>query len=72
MTRPRQPHIDIDLFGIDAIEPPPRRPKPGPHGYIWHSTTQELIPVLAKDDPGYEENAKVIVAAIRRWNKGKS
>ena len=68
MTRSRQPHIDIDRFDIDASEPPPRRPKPGPRGYIWHSTTQELIPILEKDDLGYEENAKLLVSAIRRWN----
>ena len=64
----RQADIDINRFDIDASEPPPRRPKPGPRGYIWHSTTQELLPILDKDDPGYEENAKRLVDAMRRWN----
>jgi hypothetical protein len=40
--------------------------------YIWHSTTQELLPILPKDHPDYRENAALLVAAFRRWNKGTS
>ena len=64
---------DLDRFHIDHgtnDAPPPRQTKPGPRGYIWHSTTQELIPILEKDDPGYEENAKRLVEAMRRWDRG--
>jgi hypothetical protein len=68
----RQPHIerfDIDHGVGDA--PPPRRQTSARQcapGYLWNSTTQELIPILPKDDPGYEENATLIAAAVRRWN----
>jgi hypothetical protein len=32
-------------------------------GYVWNSTTQELIAILP-------ENAEAIAAALRRWNGG--
>jgi hypothetical protein len=54
--------------------PPPRKTNAQQNGtaYIWHSTTQELLPILPKDHPDYEENANMVMAAIRRWNKGRS
>jgi hypothetical protein len=71
----RQPHID--RFAIDhgvSNAPPPRQLNVQQVGtaYIWHSTTQELLPILPKDHPDYEENANMVMAAIRRWNKGRS
>jgi hypothetical protein len=39
-------------------------------GYMWNSTTQELIAILPEDDPGYPQNAETIAAAMRRWNGG--
>jgi hypothetical protein len=36
--------------------------------YIWHSTTQELLPILPPDHADYEANANMVMAAIRRWN----
>jgi hypothetical protein len=68
MKGQRQPHADPFEIDERVSETPPRRPKLGPHSYIWHSSTQELLPILGKDDPGYEENVKLLVAAIRRWN----
>jgi hypothetical protein len=41
-------------------------------GYLWNSTTQELIPILSEDHPGYRQNEEIIAAAIRRWNGGTS
>ena len=35
-------------------------------GYLWNSTTQELIPILPEDHPQYEQNAQTITEAIRR------
>ena len=75
MTRPRQPfHIDLDIDHGTSGMPPPRQINAQQVGtaYIWHSTTQELLPILPKDHPDYEENANMVMAAIRRWNKGRS
>jgi hypothetical protein len=36
------------------------------------TSTQELLPILPKDHPDYEENANMVMAAVRRWNKGRS
>jgi hypothetical protein len=71
MTRLRQPHIDIDLFDIDAgvREPPPRRQtnvQQRAPGYLWNSTTQELIPILPEDHPDYRQNQEIITEATRR------
>jgi hypothetical protein len=69
----RQPHID--RFAIDhgvSNAPLPRQLNVQQVGtaYIWHSTTQELLPILPKDHPDYEANANLVMAAIRRWNGG--
>jgi hypothetical protein len=76
MTRLRQPHIDAHQFDIDQGEtnaPVVRRPRSGTHGFIWNGGTCELLPMIFdKDDPGYEANADMIRAAIRRWNGGTS
>ena len=75
MMRPRQLfHIDLDIDHGTNDAPPPRQIKAQQMGtaYIWHSTTQELLPILPKDHPDYQENANMVMAAIRRWNKGRS
>ena len=64
MTKP----FDIDE---GANETPRRRQintQQNGSAYIWHSTTQELLPILPKDHPDYEANANLVMAAIRRWN----
>jgi hypothetical protein len=71
----RQTHIDrldIDHGTNDTL--PPRQPNAQQNGtaYIWHSTTQELLPILPPDHPDYRENADRVRAAIRRWNGGTS
>jgi hypothetical protein len=71
----RQPHIDRFAIDHGASDTPPPRPtdtKQIGTAYIWHSTTQELLPILPKDHPDYRENAALLVAAFRRWNKGTS
>jgi hypothetical protein len=68
-------HIDrLDINHGTNDAPPPRQTNAQQNGtaYIWHSTTQELLPILPKDHPDYEENANMVMAAIRRWNKGRS
>jgi hypothetical protein len=65
--------LHIDRFAIDhgvSNAPPPRQLNVQLIGtaYIWHSTTQELLPILPKDHPDYEANANLVTAAIRRWN----
>jgi hypothetical protein len=72
----RQPHIDLS-FDIDSgtRELPPRRHSNAQQNgtaYIWNSTTQELLPILPKDHTQYRESMDRVLAAIRRWNKGKS
>ena len=66
MTKP----FDINE---DTNETPRRRQintQQNGSAYIWHSTTQELLPILPKDHPDYEANANLVMAAIRRWNGG--
>jgi hypothetical protein len=41
-------------------------------GYLWNSTTQELIPILPEDHPDYRQNQEIITEATRRWNQGAS
>ena len=64
MTNP----LDID----EGTNETPRRRQTNAQqngtAYIWHSTTQELIPILPKDHPDYRQNAALLLAAIRRWN----
>jgi len=67
----RQPHID--RFAIDhgtSDAPLPRQIGAQQVGtaYIWHSTTQELLPILPKDHPDYRENTALLRAAFRRWS----
>jgi hypothetical protein len=73
MTRHHQPHIDR-CFDIDepTSDTPPRRPSNAQQctpGYLWNSTTQELIPILPEDHPDYRQNQEIITEAIRRWNQ---
>jgi hypothetical protein len=75
MTRSHNPpvyHFDIDHRVNDA-PPSPRRSinaQQRTPGYLWNSTTQELIPILAEDHPNYRKNQEIITEAIRRWNIG--
>ena len=66
--RPQFDRLDIDHGTSDA--PPPRQLNVQQVGtaYIWHSTTQELIPILPPDHPDYRENVNFVLAAIHRWN----
>jgi hypothetical protein len=77
MTRSHNPPVyrfDID-HGVNDELPPPRRQSNGQElvpGYLWNSTTQELIPILPEDHPDYRQNAEIRRAAIDRWNAGIS
>ena len=62
-------HID---HGESGALPPRWRSTQQAPGYIWYSTTQELIPILPEDHPDYRENAETIRAAFRRWERGTS
>jgi predicted amidohydrolase YtcJ len=70
-------HRSIEPFDIDECtsDTPPRRQgnaQQGATGYLWNSTTQELIPILPEDHPDYRQNAEIRRAAIDRWNAGIS
>jgi hypothetical protein len=73
MMRPhKSPEPPVVRFHIDHGESgalPPRRydPQQAP-GYIWHSTTQELLPIWPEDHPDHEKSMQAVIAAIRRWN----
>ena len=62
MTRSHNPTVygfDID-HGTSDAPPPPRKQSNAQQlapGYLWNSTTQELIPILPEDHPDYRENA---------------
>jgi hypothetical protein len=76
MHKPPEPSVDrFDIdHGTNDAPPPPRRSN-GQElapGYVWNSTTQELIPILPEDHPNYRENAETIRAAFRRWERGTS
>jgi hypothetical protein len=77
MTRTHEPHVyrfSID-HGVNDAPPPPRRHSNAQElalGYLWNSTTQELIPILPEDHPDYRQNAEIRRAAIDRWNAGTS
>ena len=77
MRRSHKPPVyrfDID-HGVNDELPPPRRQSNGQElapGYLWNSTTQELIPILPEDHPDYRQNAEIRRAAIERWNGVKS
>jgi hypothetical protein len=66
--------FDID-HGVNDAPPSPRRQSSAQDsapGYLWNSTTQELIPILPEDHPNYRQNVAIITEAIRRWNQGAS
>ena len=65
-------HLDIDDAGGYALTPRRKQPiaQPLAPGYLWNSTTQELIPILSEDHPDYRQNQETIIEAHRRWNKG--
>jgi hypothetical protein len=61
--------------GASDAPPPPRKQSSAQQlapGYLWNSTTQELIPILPEDHPDHQENAETIKAAFRRWERGTS
>lgn len=69
------PHFD--RFDIDdgTSDPPPRRQSNVQElapGYLWNSTTQELMPILPEDHPDFRQNQEIITQAIRRWNQETS
>jgi hypothetical protein len=66
------PVYRFDTDHGDSDAPPPRtrsNPQELAPGYLWNSTTQELIPILPEDHPDYRQNQEVITEAIRRWNQ---
>jgi hypothetical protein len=75
--KPPEPPVycfDID-HGVNDAPSLPRRQsnaQQGAPGYLWNSTTQELIPILPEDHPVYRENVETIRAAFRRWESGTS
>jgi len=75
-TRQHNPPVyrfDIDRGDSDASPPRTRSsPQELAPGYLWNSTTQELIPILPEDHPAYRENAETIRAAFLRWERGTS
>jgi hypothetical protein len=60
--------FDIDEGTNEILRRPQTNAQQNGTAYIWHSTTQELLPILPKDHPDYEANANMVMAAIRRWN----
>ena len=73
MMRHQEPRIDR-CFDIDEAtnDTPPRQQSNAQQcapGYLWNSTTQELIPILPEDHPDYRQNQEIITEAIRRWNQ---
>ncbi len=61
--------------GTSAAPPPPRKQSNAQQyapGYLWNSTTQELIPILPEDHPDNRENVETIRAAFRRWERATS
>jgi len=66
----------VERFSMDegvSDAPPPSREQSDAQqcapGYLWNSTTQELIPILPEDHPDYRQNQEIITEAIRRWNQ---
>ena len=57
----RQPHIDrfdIDQGTSDAPPPCQTNAQQSAPGYVWNSTTQELIPILPKVHPTTERTRR--------------
>jgi hypothetical protein len=56
--------LDIDHATNDA--PPPRQINAQRTGtsYLWIGSTGQLIQILNPGDPGYEENRKIVAAAL--------
>src|SRR5262249_893229 len=76
-TRQHNPPVcrfDIDHGTSDARQKPRKQSNAQQMapGYLWNSTTQELIPILPEDHPDYRENAETIRVAFRRWERGTS
>jgi hypothetical protein len=66
----------VERFGMEEgtsdAPPSPRKQSNAQQlapGYLWNSTTQELIPILPEDHPDYRQNQEIITEAIRRWNQ---
>jgi hypothetical protein len=76
-TRQHNPpvyRLDSDQGTSDARQKPRKQSNAQQMapGYLWNSTTQELIPILPEDHPDYRENAETIRAAFRHWERGTS
>jgi hypothetical protein len=70
--RPRRHHVGNEAATMTLS--PPRKQRGAQQlapGYLWNSTTQELIPILPEDHSDYRENAETIKAAVRRWESRK-
>jgi hypothetical protein len=67
-------HPDVDDAGGYALSVLSRK-QSGPQqlapGYLWNSTTQELIPILPEGHPDHRQNQEILIEATRRWEKGK-
>jgi hypothetical protein len=76
MRRRRQLHIDafdIDRGRSDA-PPPYRRESNGQQNgtaYLWIGRTGKLIEILKPGDPGFEENMKIVDAAMHPNGESK-
>jgi hypothetical protein len=68
----RPPHIDrLDIAHGTKNAPPSRQQSNVQQftpGFAWNSTTQEFIEILPVGHPDYERNARIVAAAIKRWN----
>jgi hypothetical protein len=76
MKRLNHKFRSVERFSMDEgtsdAPPPPRKQSNAQQctpGYLWNSTTQELIPILPEDHPDYRQNQEIITEAIRRWNQ---
>jgi hypothetical protein len=70
MNKDRMP----SRLDIDRGELPSRRINAQQTGtsYLWIGSTGKLIRILSPGEPGYEENAKIVAAALHPLNGGTS
>jgi hypothetical protein len=70
-TLPDKPDPEVDPDHMQLNPRSLRRPSYARElapGYLWNSTTQELIPILPQDHPDYRQNQEIVTEAIRRWD----
>jgi len=75
----RQPHIDrgVDIDRGIAARSRGINAKQIGTSYLWIGKTGQLIQILNPGDPGYEQNAKIVSAAMHpngdtKWPTNKS